>query len=141
MSVTRADAVRIVPGARRGAAVPAAVLILLAVLVPPPVRGGTSLLGLPPLCIFRNLTGLPCPGCGITRSVVCCAHGHWSDALRYHPLGPAVLIALVSLVAWRVCWPGYKLPPRWANAGYGAALGVTLAVWTARLAGWLPPPP
>lgn len=49
----------------------------------------------PILCPFRRLTGLPCPSCGLTRSVVAAAHGRLSTAVRYHPLGPLVLLSLL----------------------------------------------
>ena len=39
------------------------------------------------LCIFYSLTGLPCPGCGMTRSVHFLIHGDLLHSLQYHPLG------------------------------------------------------
>lgn len=47
------------------------------------------------LCWFHRSVGLPCPGCGITRSVISLSHGHWLDALRDNPFGP-----LVWVLAW-----------------------------------------
>ena len=44
-------------------------------------------LQLPGACMFRNLTGLGCPGCGLTRSFISLAHGQWSLAWSFHPLG------------------------------------------------------
>lgn len=44
-----------------------------------------------PLCWVKAATGLPCPGCGLTRSVSSLAHLHFWDSLRYHPFGPLVL--------------------------------------------------
>lgn len=50
-----------------------------------------------PLCYFRFLTGLPCPGCGLTRSLESLWHGRLLLSIRYHPLGiPFFLFAYGS---------------------------------------------
>src|SRR5688572_17163236 len=59
----------------------------------------------PSVCPFKVFTGLPCPGCGLTRSAVAFLHGDPSTSLFYHPLGApiviaAVLIGLVDAWAW-----------------------------------------
>src|SRR5690348_8340698 len=77
-------------------------LLLAAALAPMPATGATSVGGVPSLCLFHHLTGLPCPGCGMTRSVVCCAHGAWGQAVAFHPLGPLVFAGLVLAVAARL---------------------------------------
>ena len=56
----------------------------------------------PSLCPFRLASGLPCPGCGLTRSVVALAHGDLSASLYYHPLGPVFVAVLVGLAATEV---------------------------------------
>ncbi len=59
----------------------------------------------PVLCPFRLLTGLPCPGCGLTRSFCAMAHGHLHSALGFHLFGPALFfggVALVPLLAYQV---------------------------------------
>ena len=45
-------------------------------------------------CLFKYVTGIPCPSCGVTRSVVCLLHLNIKDALLLNPLGVIVLIAL-----------------------------------------------
>jgi hypothetical protein len=47
----------------------------------------------PVICPFRLVTGLPCPGCGLTRSWVYLVHGQWLDSVAANPFG-AVLLAL-----------------------------------------------
>jgi hypothetical protein len=49
----------------------------------------------PVLCPFRLFTGLPCPGCGLTRSFCAIAQGDLRDAVAFHVLGPALFTALV----------------------------------------------
>ncbi|MDO4771323.1 DUF2752 domain-containing protein [Porphyromonas sp.] len=51
-------------------------------------------------CLFRRLSGMPCPACGATRSVVALCYGEWLYALRLNPLGFFYTIALVSVPLW-----------------------------------------
>jgi uncharacterized protein DUF2752 len=44
-------------------------------------------LGLPwPVCMFHQLTGLPCVTCGMTRCAIQFFHGHFLAALKWNPL-------------------------------------------------------
>jgi Protein of unknown function (DUF2752) len=52
----------------------------------------------PTLCPMRLITGLPCPGCGLTRSWTAAAHGHFADAFSYNLFGPISLIAVAAFV-------------------------------------------
>jgi hypothetical protein len=46
-----------------------------------------------PLCLVKGLTGLDCPGCGMTRAFLLIAHGRPGDATTVHPASlPAFLI-------------------------------------------------
>jgi hypothetical protein len=60
------------------------------VLSPPEAESGQIALGhfaLPGVCIFKNLTGLPCPGCGLTRSMTAAVRGNLSQSWMFHRLG------------------------------------------------------
>jgi len=48
------------------------------------------------LCYFRGLTGLPCPGCGLTRSLCAIAKGELLQSFQYHIFGPLVFLIAVG---------------------------------------------
>jgi hypothetical protein len=50
------------------------------------------------------MTGIPCPGCGLTRSIVVAVHGEWTASYAYHRLGPIVLVYLAMQFAYRLTW-------------------------------------
>ena len=46
-----------------------------------------------PLCLVKGITGLDCPGCGMTRAFLLIGHGRFAAAAAAHPAGiPAFLI-------------------------------------------------
>jgi len=53
------------------------------------------------ICGFKNATGLPCPGCGLTHSFCAFGKGHLLSAFTWNLLGPPlfVLFALVWIRA------------------------------------------
>ena len=52
----------------------------------------------PTICLFRNLTGMPCPGCGMGRAVHAVLHADWQAAWAFNPM---VVVAFPLLVyAW-----------------------------------------
>ncbi|HEY3357684.1 MAG TPA: DUF2752 domain-containing protein [Polyangia bacterium] len=52
-----------------------------------------------PLCYFRTLFHLPCPGCGLSRSFASIAHLRLGDAVSYHPFGVIAFALLLAVVA------------------------------------------
>lgn len=50
------------------------------------------------LCPFKMLTGFPCPGCGITKSLVYLYEGDLYKSLSYHILGPFVVLFCVITI-------------------------------------------
>ncbi|MCZ4548425.1 DUF2752 domain-containing protein [Gordonia rubripertincta] len=52
----------------------------------------------PTMCPMRLITGLPCPGCGLTRSWVASAHGDFAGAFSYNIFGPISFVATILFV-------------------------------------------
>lgn len=63
-------------------------------------------IALPSFCVMKQASGLPCPGCGLTRSVVSAAHGEWWGSFSHHRLGIALLIYLALQSMLRLAWLG-----------------------------------
>ena len=51
-------------------------------------------------CLFRNLTGLPCPSCGVTRSVIALASGNLPASAAWNPMGILVAAVMLVLPVW-----------------------------------------
>jgi hypothetical protein len=48
-----------------------------------------------PDCAFKGVTGVPCPTCGTTRSLIQLSHGNILSALFMNPLAALCMIAAV----------------------------------------------
>ena len=51
----------------------------------------------PIICIFRIVTGQPCPACGTTRALGALSEGRLIDSLNFNPLG---IVILLSAIVW-----------------------------------------
>src|SRR5262245_6439582 len=82
------------------------------------------------ICLFRQLTGRPCPTCGLTRSWSAAARFDARESAAWHPLGIPALLATVA-VATGLATPTLEdeRTRRWA----GAAAAVWLGVWAIRI--------
>lgn len=65
---------------------------------------------LPELCMLKRDTGIPCPGCGLTRSWVSALHGDLRASLGHHPLGWLVLLYALAQAVRHAAW--LALPSR-----------------------------
>jgi hypothetical protein len=94
------------------------------------------------LCPFRAVTGLPCPGCGMTRAFCSIGHGDFASAFGFNPLAPFVFAAALLLWAHALATL-LKLDParaalerlRPTPRATRVMLAVTLVWWVVRLCG------
>src|SRR5258708_2533362 len=49
------------------------------------------------VCVFKSLTGLDCPGCGLTRSFCALSHGHLAKAFYFNKLGPILYVVFAAV--------------------------------------------
>ena len=52
------------------------------------------------LCYFHHATGLPCPGCGLTRGFCAVSHGRFGEAWALNPFSLALYFVAVALLLW-----------------------------------------
>jgi len=99
-------------------------------------------------CIFRNVTGLPCPGCGMTRGFTAMGHGRPAEAWRFNPLAPFAYMFAWGYVAFTllsVRFPALrnKLRPRprvrWAL--FAVVFAAVLTSWAITLIHYFAGPP
>lgn len=80
-----------------------------------------------PLCPFNALTGLPCPGCGMTRAFLALGRLDFAGAYASNPLSFPLAALMVLFVAGKVPRVFHS-----AKVVHLALFGV-LAFWAARL--------
>jgi hypothetical protein len=99
--------------------------------------------GLNPLpCPLKQATGLPCPGCGMSRSCLAFLKGDFLEVVRQNPFGP------VFAAFWVVVGIGVVLPQPWRGrfadclgrveqrTRWALWVGLALAIYS--LTRWLP---
>ncbi len=90
----------------------------------PAVSGG------PDLCLFHRLTGIACPGCGLTRAAAALAKGQFAESWRWHPL--LALVAGEGLVVWLLWGVAPAVLTRFAPRVAIATGLLLLVVWILR---------
>ena len=95
---------------------------------------------LPSVCQFRNVTGLDCPGCGLSRAFVSIGHGRFREAWNYN--GASLLVFAFVLVQipyrmlqiWRIRNGKRELYwPRTTNVIIAVVVGAMFLQWVAKI--------
>jgi len=88
------------------------------------------------LCPIKQLTGFPCPGCGMGRSTAELLQGHLWTAFQWHPVGPFFHLFVLIAIPWlirdiiRNSHSFYQLlKHQWPNAILFPFLGILLIIW------------
>ena len=74
-------------------------------------------------CLFRNLIGIPCPGCGMTRAWLCVLRMDLMAAFRYHPIFWGVPVLMLYC-----CFDGRLFRKNWINYGLLGIIGLGIAI-------------
>lgn len=82
-------------------------------------------------CGFRRLTGLPCPGCGLTRVADRLSHFHLRGAFDANPLGTVAALGFAAIAVWTVLHLSFGVPVPEAQLD---AKEARLVRWTLALA-------
>lgn len=80
-----------------------AMLLLAAAWLPPVVH-------LAPDCMFKRLTGIPCPTCGSTRAVLYLSHGDIATAFFMNPITALLVITAVVYFFYSLVTLVFGLP-------------------------------
>ncbi len=81
-------------------------------------------------CVFRLITGLRCPGCGVTRMCICILHGDFAGAVRENMAVFCMLPAFALLLITRsvdYVRTGRRSLFRWENVMAWIMIAVLLA--------------
>jgi cytochrome bd-type quinol oxidase subunit 2 len=88
-------------------------------------------------CWFRLAIGLPCPGCGLTRSFAALLHGAFREAFFWHPL-PLLALALLPVAVPLFIVLRRRQQSKAIAATLWVALAVILAVYAVRMLLYFP---
>jgi hypothetical protein len=66
------------------------------------IMGESAHPAVPTVCLFKEATGLPCPSCGTTRSLVLLVQGQVVASFMTNPFGPLLALLLAIVPLWVV---------------------------------------
>jgi len=88
-------------------------------------------------CPFFKVTGLPCPGCGLTRACLLLLQGDVHAAMKFHAFAP-VFVLLISMMMIATVLPKTVTEPFIQKAEIlERKTGVTLIIFSGLILYWL----
>jgi hypothetical protein len=91
---------------------------------------------IPSMCSTRVLTGIDCPGCGLTRAFISISHGRFLEAWQFNPASFAVYAFVAAQIPWHSIqlWRiARRRQPLESNLVYLAPIGLVVVL----MANWL----
>lgn len=87
-------------------------------------------------CSFKQATGKPCPGCGLTRGIVLSVHGRLRDAWALSPSGPLLTAGSLALAICMSWYSRFGTPRalRWMQIGFVSYACLAITIW---LSAWI----
>ena len=90
------------------------------------------------VCLVSCLVDIPCPGCGVTTSVVAVSKGEFTRALETNPAGVCVVAGIAAQAVFHMTalyWPRQDRRATLLSKGLGwSVLSSIFCVWFSRLA-------
>jgi hypothetical protein len=84
----------------------------------------------PVFCPFKAITGIDCPGCGMTRAIISLIEGNPGNAFLYNPFSFFLLFILtLSILPLRWFEPVRGRLERMFPIFYAVALSLAITVW------------
>lgn len=102
------------------------------------IHVGLTSLGLPGWqCSFFRLTGVPCPGCGLTRACMLLAKGDVQASIKFHAFAP-IFIVLITILIIATLLPGSVSEPLILKAeALERRTGITVIILGGLILYWL----
>lgn len=93
---------------------------------------------LPAICVFKLITGLDCPGCGMTRALVLAFHGRFYESYLMHIWGIPLAVFFLTQIALRLArlsagfQPSLSTPTIWKRWGTHFVFLSLLVPWAVK---------
>ena len=89
------------------------------------------------ICVFKRLSGFPCPGCGMTRALMSVLRLDFKTAFAMHPLWPVTPVFLGIIAAYTFDRKRTAVRTRIYEISIIAIAALMILVWIIRLCyGW-----